>query len=34
MAGGGGFKKVVISALLDRPAACYLGGAAFLYLVR
>jgi hypothetical protein len=34
MAGGGGFKKVIINTVLDRPAAVYLGGAAFLYLLR
>ena len=34
MAGGGGFKKVVINTLLDKPVHVYLYGAAFVYAVR
>ncbi len=34
MAGGGGFKKVIINYVLDNPVKVYLGGAAFLYGLR
>lgn len=34
MAGGGGVKKYIVSALVDNPGKVYLGGAAFLYLYR
>ncbi len=35
MAGGGGaWKKHVINFVVDKPAHVYLGGAAFLFLLR
>jgi hypothetical protein len=34
MAGGGGVKKYIVSALVDHPGKVYLGGAAFLYFYR
>ena len=34
MAGGGGVKKYIVSALIDHPGKVYLGGAAFLYAYR
>ena len=32
--GGGGLKMKVINFMLDKPAVCYLGGAAFLHTYR
>ena len=34
MAGGGGFKNKIINFVLDKPAHAYLGGGAFLFLMR
>ena len=34
MAGGGGFKKLIINTLLDKPVAVYLGGAVALWVIR
>jgi len=33
MSGGGGFKKVIINFVIDKPVQAYIGGGATMFLI-